>query len=110
MKRLAVYLLLVYGIVSLLLTILVNNQTLYLPIDIMAASVTGYIFFVFNPFPMLYWETLVLQHGPSVWINSSTMTAVLFVYPIVALGIGMVLFFKYKLNREKETEKRGHHK
>jgi hypothetical protein len=99
MKRLAVYLLLLYGILSLFLTMLVNNQTLYLPIDIMAVSAGGYIFFVLNPFPMLYWEALILMHGPSVWINSSTMTAVFFVYPIAVLGISVASFFKCELNR-----------
>jgi hypothetical protein len=108
MKRLAIYLLLIYGILSLLLTILVNNQTLYLPIDIMAVSVGGYIFSVFNPLPILYWGALILQHGPSVWINSSTLTAIFFVYPIVVLGIGLVLFIKYQLDREKRNSRQVH--
>jgi hypothetical protein len=102
MKRSAIYGLLVYGIVSLLLTILVNNQTLYLTIDTMTDSVRGYVFSVFNPFPLLYWEALILQHGPSVSVNSSTITAVFLTYPIIILVTCLVLFLKYGLHRTKK--------
>jgi len=89
-----VYFLLVYGIVSLLLTILVNDGILYVTIDAVV-SVWSYVFFVFNPFPMLYRLVLVLQHGPSVWINSTTMTVILFIYPVTVVAIGLMLFCKY---------------
>jgi hypothetical protein len=89
-----VYFLLVYGIVSLLLTILVNGGILYVTIDAMV-SIWSYVFFVFNPFPMLYRLVLVLQHGPSVWINSTTMTVIFFIYPVTVIAIGLMLFLKY---------------
>ena len=88
------YLLLIYGTLSLILTILVNDQILYVPIDAVV-SFWSYVFFVFNPVPVLYRSALVLIHGPSVWINSSTMIAILFVYPIIVVVIGLILFYKY---------------
>jgi hypothetical protein len=89
-----VYFLLIYGTISLILTILVNDGILYVTIDAIV-SFWSYVFFVFNPFPVLYRLSLVLEHGPSVWISSSTMTVILFVYPIIVIAIGLVLFFKY---------------
>jgi hypothetical protein len=89
-----VYFLLIYGIVSLLLTILVNGGILYVTIDAVV-SVWSYVFFVFNPFPTFYRLVLVLQHGPSVWINSTTMTVILFIYPVTVVAIGLMLFLKY---------------
>jgi hypothetical protein len=89
-----VYFLLVYGIVSLFLTILVNDEILYVTIDAIV-SIWSYVFFVFNPFPMLYRLVLVLQHGPSVWINSTSMTVILFIYPVTVIAIGLMLFYKY---------------
>jgi heme/copper-type cytochrome/quinol oxidase subunit 2 len=75
------------------LTILVNDGILYVTIDAIV-SFWSYVFFVFNPFSILYKLSLVLQHGPSVWINSTTMIVVLFVYPIIVVAMGLVLFFK----------------
>jgi hypothetical protein len=77
----------------LILTILVNNGILYVTIDAIV-SFWSYVFFVFNPFPMLYRSALVLQHGPSVWINSTTMIVILFIYPIIVIAIGLILFYK----------------
>lgn len=88
-----VYFLLIYGIIGLILTILVNDQVIYVTIDAIV-SFWSYVFFVFNPFPMLYRVALVLQHGPSVWINSATMTVILFIYPIIIIAIGLILFCK----------------
>ena len=90
-----VYFLLIYGIISLILTILVNDEIIYVTIDAVV-SFWSYVFFVFNPFPMLYRLALVLQHGPSVWINSTTMIVILFIYPIIviAIAMGLILFFK----------------
>jgi len=88
-----VYFLLVYGIISLVLTICVNEGILYVTIDAIV-SVWSYVFFVFNPFPVLYRLALVMQHGPSVWINSTTMFVILFVYPIIVIAIGLILFYK----------------
>ncbi|HVO85951.1 MAG TPA: hypothetical protein VMT06_02385 [Candidatus Eisenbacteria bacterium] len=90
-----VYLLLIYGILSLILTILVNDEILYVPIDAVV-SLWSYIFFVFNPVPVLYRSALILITGPSVWINSSTMTAILFVYPIIVMVLSLILFYKYR--------------
>jgi hypothetical protein len=96
------YSLLIYGIISLILTILVNDQIIYITIDAIV-SFWSYVFFVFNPFPMLYRSALVLQHGPSVWINSITMIIILFIYPTIVVAIGLVLFFKYgRLIRQKK--------
>jgi hypothetical protein len=88
-----VYFLLIYGIIGLILTILVNDEIIYVTIDAVV-SFWSYVFFVFNPFPMLYRVALVLQHGPSVWINSATMTVILFIYPIIIIAIGLILFCK----------------
>jgi hypothetical protein len=88
------YSLLIYGVVSLILTILVNDQIIYVTVDAIT-SFWSYVFFVFNPFPMLYRSALVLQHGPSVWINSTTMIIILFIYPTTVVAIGLILFFKY---------------
>jgi hypothetical protein len=85
--------LLTYGIISLILTILVNDGIIYVTIDAIV-SFWSYVFFVFNPFPMLYRLVLVLQHGPSVWINSTTMTVILFIYPIIVITIGLILFVR----------------
>jgi len=93
MRKLA-YSVLIYGIISLILTILVNDQIIYVTLDAIVSFWT-YVFFVFNPFPMLYRSALVLQHGPSVWIDSTTLIIVLFIYPTIVLAIGLVLFFKY---------------
>jgi hypothetical protein len=71
----------------------VNDEIIYVTIDAIV-SFWSYVFFVFNPFPMLYRAALVLQHGPSVWINSATMTVILFVYPIIIIAIGLILFCK----------------
>ncbi len=90
-----VYFLLVYGIISLVLTILVNEGILYVTIDAIV-SVWSYVFFVFNPFPVLYRLALVMQHGPSVWINSTTMFVILFVYPIIVIAIDLILLYKSK--------------
>jgi hypothetical protein len=88
-----VYFLLIYGIVSLILTILANEGVLYVTIDAIV-SFWSYVFFVFNPFPMLYRLALVWQRDSSVWINSTTMIVILFVYPIVIIAIGLALFCK----------------
>jgi hypothetical protein len=90
-----VYFLLIYGIIGLILTILVNDQVIYVTIDAIV-SFWSYVFFVFNPFPMLYRAALVLQYGPSVWINSATITVILFIYPIIIIAIGLILFRKYR--------------
>lgn len=92
-----VYFLLIYGTIGLILTIFVNEGILYVAIDAIV-SFWSYVFFVFNPFPMLYRLALVLQHGPSVWINSATMTVILFVYPIIVIAIGLTLFYKSRRN------------
>ena len=88
-----VYFLLIYGIIGLVLTMLVNEGIIYVAIDAIV-SFWSYVFFVFNPFPMLYRLALVLQHGPSVWIDSTTMIVIFFVYPIIVIAIGLILFFK----------------
>lgn len=93
MNKLA-YFLLIYGTISLILTILVHDGILYVTIDAIV-SLWSYVFFVFNPFPMLYRFALVLQHGPSVWINSTTMVVILFIYPAIVMATGLILFFKY---------------
>jgi hypothetical protein len=93
MRKLA-YSVLIYGIISLILTILVNDQIIYVTIDAIV-SFWSYVFFVFNPFPMLYRLALVLQHGPSIWINSTTMIVILFIYPTIVVAMGLILFFKY---------------
>jgi len=77
--------------IGLILTILVNGEIIYVTIDAIV-SFWSYVFFVFNPFPMLYRLALVLQYGPSVWINSATMTLILFIYPIIMIAIGLILF------------------
>jgi hypothetical protein len=92
MNKLALFLL-VYGIISLALTVLVFDEILYVAIDYIV-SYWSYVFFVFNPFPMLYRLALVLQHGPSVWIDSTTMTIILFVYPTIVIAMGLIFFFK----------------
>jgi len=86
------YFLLIYGTTSLILTLLVNDEILYVPIDAIVSS-WSYVFFVFNPFPVLYRLALIMQHGPSVWINSATMTFILFIYPVIVIAIGLILFF-----------------
>jgi hypothetical protein len=88
-----VYFLLIYGMIGLILTILVNDEIIYVTIDAIV-SFWSYVFFVLNPFPMLYRAALVLQHGPSVWINSATMIVILFIYPIIIIAIGLILFCK----------------
>jgi hypothetical protein len=88
------YSLLIYGIISLIITILVYDQIIYVTIDAIV-SFWSYIFFVFNPFPMLYRSALVLQHGPSVWIDHNTMITIFFIYPTIVVAIGLVLFFEY---------------
>jgi hypothetical protein len=93
-SKLLAYSLLLYGIISLILTMLVNDQIIYVTIDAIV-SFWSYVFFVFNPFPMLYRSALVLLHGPSVWINSTTMIIILFIYPTTVVAIGLILFFKY---------------
>lgn len=93
MSKLA-FSILIYGIVSLILTILVNDQIIYVTFDAIV-SFWSYVFFVFNPFPMLYRSATVLQHGPSVWINSTTMIIILFIYSTIVVAIGLILFFKY---------------
>jgi hypothetical protein len=85
--------LLVYGIISLILTMLVFDEILYVSIDAVV-SYWSYVFFYFNPFPVFYRLVLVLQHGPSVWIDSTTMTVILFVYPTIVMAIGLIFFFK----------------
>jgi hypothetical protein len=72
----------------------VNNGILYVSIDAVI-SIWSYVFFIFNPIPMLYRQALILQYGPSIWINSTTMTAILFVYPLAVVAIGLMLFYKY---------------
>ena len=87
-----VYGLLTYGIIGLMLTILVNEEILYVPIDAIV-SFWSYIFFVFNPVPVLYRSVLVLISGPSVWIDSSTMIGIHFVYPIVIVVMSFIMLF-----------------
>jgi len=103
MRKLA-YSVLIYGIISLILTILVNDQIIYVTLDAIVSFWT-YVFFVFNPFPMLYRSALVLQHGPSVWINSTTKIIILFIYPTIVVAMGLILFFKYGglIRRKKLT-------
>jgi len=83
--------LLAYGTVSLVLTVMVYKQIIYVTIDV-AFSFWTYVLLVFNPFPFLYRSALVLQHGPSVWIDSATMGIILFIYPIVVMTISLALF------------------
>jgi hypothetical protein len=87
-----VYALLIYGITSLILSILVNEEVLYVPIDAMV-SFWSYVFLVFNPVPMLYRSVLIGMHGPSVWIDSGTMVILRFVYPIIMIIVGLILLF-----------------
>jgi hypothetical protein len=94
-KRELAYSLLIYGIISLILTILVYDQIIYVTIDAIV-SYWSYVFFVFNPFPMLYRAALVLLHGPSVWIDPNTMIIIFFIYPTIVTAIGVALFFKYR--------------
>jgi hypothetical protein len=82
--------LLIYGVISLILTVLVMEEVLYVPIDVMV-SVWSYAFFVFNPVPMLYWWLLILVHGPSVWVDSGTMNVIHFVYPLTIIVISAII-------------------
>ena len=100
------YFLLIYGITSLILTMLVNTGILYVTIDAVV-SFWSYIFFVFNPIPMLYRSALVVQHGPSVWINSTTMTAILFIYPIMVIAVATSLILFYRLRGGLICGKKG---
>jgi hypothetical protein len=100
------YFLLIYGITSLILTILVNTGILYVTVDAVV-SFWSYIFFVFNPIPMLYRSALVVQHGPSVWINSTTMTAILFIYPIMVIAVATSLILFYRLRGGLICGKKG---
>ncbi len=98
--------LLIYGTVSLILTILVNEQILYVPIDAVV-SFWSVVFFVFNPFPVLYRSILVLLRGPSVWISSTTLMVILFVYPIIMIAIGLILLARAMLCKPL-SERRPH--
>ena len=88
----------------MILTLLVNGEIIYVPIDAIV-SPWSYVFFVFNPFPVLYRLALIMQHGPSVWINSATMTFILFIYPTIVIAIGLILFC---ISRRLIHGKKGH--
>ena len=86
----------IYVILSLLVTVLVYKQFIYLTIDTMAKSAAGIVFSLLNPLPLIYWAILTSEYGPSVWVDSQTVATVFFIYP-AAITIVWLVFLKIRV-------------